>query len=134
MTNYGRAMNLTRRFLTASQLKFLSWIAISTVMFMSMVPGRLQDVVPSDSMRHGLAFVVLTMLLPSAWPRIPIWKWAISLVALGGFIEIAQGLAKLGRTASLSDWLVDVGAVGLTLWPAVAMRKFRLDFRDTEID
>lgn len=127
-------MNLSQRFLTASQLKLLSWIAISIVIFMSMVPGRLQDIVASDSMRHGLAFVALTMLLPSAWPRISIWKWAISLIVLGGFIEIAQGLAKLGRTASLSDWLVDVAAVVLTLWPAVAMRKFLLDLRDTEID
>lgn len=78
----------------------------------------------SDKLEHLLAFMLLAMLWRALYPR-QFWRAVFMAVALGGLIEIAQGLSGY-RHAELLDWLADsLGALAGSLLASWALRLYR---------
>jgi len=96
------------------------------VVVVSLVPAReLPDINVSDKYEHFTAFAALTLWFgglvePRRYPIL-----ALLLLALGGAIEVAQGLMGLGRQADVRDLYADgagivagvlLGLAGLRHW------------------
>jgi VanZ family protein len=71
----------------------------------------------NDKVLHTIGYALLAVWFGGLYPKPRYRSIAASLVALGIFIEIAQGAMHLGRTADVKDALADFGgiALGLTL-------------------
>lgn len=70
-------------------------------------PGDLPQLGINDKVEHGLAYTALTLWFGGlVEPRRYLWL-ALLLLALGGAIEIAQGLMGLGRQADVRDLYAD---------------------------
>jgi len=67
-----------------------------------------------DKIEHLLAFFVLTVLARMGWPRRG-WITSIALLTYGIGIELVQGSAALGRTASAADVVADLIGISLGL-------------------
>lgn len=104
--------------------------AIITVL--SLLPAQqLPQIGVSDKIRHAFAYFLLGFWFASVVARRD-WLFVfLGLLALGGAIEIAQGLMKLGREAELADLTANAAgaALGILLagtplgrWPAVFER------------
>jgi hypothetical protein len=82
----------------------------------SLVPARdLPALGVSDKLEHVVAYLLLAFWFGSVIAR---WEYlflALALFALGGGIEIAQGMMGLGRQADLLDLAADAGGIGLGL-------------------
>ncbi|WBQ14349.1 hypothetical protein L2D00_06635 [Hyphomonadaceae bacterium BL14] len=98
----------------------LEWSpAVSRWMFIPCLLGVLtlalmpSGVAPSFAwsalVNHVAAFTALAGLLATGWPRLPVWATALGLMALGGVIELTQGLALFSRQP---DW-IDIAANGV---------------------
>jgi hypothetical protein len=80
----------------------------------------LRDLPPmrvSDKIEHAAAFSALTIWFGGLLPQ-RFYGWlALALLALGGAIELAQGLMGLGRLADVRDLIADGWGIafGLTL-------------------
>ena len=103
-----------------------------TITILSLLPAqRLPQIDVSDKIRHGFAYLVLGFWFASVIARRD-WLFVfLGLLALGGAIEIAQGLMKLGREADVADLTANAGgaAVGVLFaatpigrWPAMLER------------
>lgn len=62
---------------------------------------------------HGVAFLVLGLLTPAAFPTIRLVAIWIALLTLGGAIELAQGMMQVNRHAEWSDFGVDALAASV---------------------
>ena len=75
------------------------------ITFFSLIPAqRLPQLGISDKIEHAVAYLMLGFWFASVIAR---WDYIfilLALVALGGGIEIAQGLMGLGREADLRDF------------------------------
>jgi VanZ family protein len=87
-----------------------------TVVIASLVPARdLPRVHVSDKLEHLLAYLSLAIWF-GGLVHVRHYLWlALSLLALGGGIEIAQGLMGLGREADWRDFIAGAYGVGLGL-------------------
>lgn len=88
----------------------------AVVVVASLVPvQQLPPVALSDKIEHLLGFVVLAFWFGSVIAHRDFLYLALALIALGGGIEIAQGLMGLGRQSDLKDlWADCIGiAIGL---------------------
>lgn len=78
---------------------------------------------------HGMAFLLLGVLTPAAFPRLKLtWAWLL-LVGFGGGIEIAQSWnMSAQRHGEWVDWYVDIAAVsiGIVLWALWRYRVARI--------
>ena len=108
------------------------WLATVAVLVLTLRPA---EHLPArgpfnfwDKAQHALAFAVLTVLAFLAWPQTALrWKLILSLVALGGAIEVAQHLTGW-RHGEWADWAADavgVALVGLVRLLARAGRRGR---------
>ena len=92
--------------------KFLFWFALLAVLVLSMSPGVAVKVIPaSDKVMHFIAFLVLTVLLWSAY-KLP-KPYITSILILGAFgfaIELLQYFVPYLRF-SLLDFAADVAGV-----------------------
>ena len=82
------------------------------ITFFSLIPAqRLPQIGVSDKIEHAVAYLMLGFWFASVIAR---WDYIfvlLALVALGGGIEIAQGLMGLGREADLRDFAANsIGA------------------------
>jgi VanZ family protein len=72
---------------------------------LSLLPAQqLPQIAVSDKIRHAFAYLLLGFWFASVIAR---WDYVfvlLALIALGGGIEIAQGLMGLGREADLRDF------------------------------
>ena len=86
------------------------------VVITSLLPAReLPRVHISDKIEHLLAYLLLAIWFAGLVPvRRYLWL-ALALLALGGAIEIAQGLMGLGREADWRDLIADACGTGLGL-------------------
>ena len=103
---------------------FFTGLALALLVTIAcLVPGRdLPALGISDKLEHAVAYLVLAFWFASVMPHWDYLFLMLALLALGGGIEIAQGLMGLGREADLKDVLADVvgiiAGVGLALTPA----------------
>jgi VanZ family protein len=86
------------------------------VIIASLVPARdLPRLRISDKLEHVLAYLALALWFGGlAAPRAYL-RLSLGLLALGGGIEIAQGLMGLGRQADWYDFYADALGVALGL-------------------
>jgi hypothetical protein len=98
------------------RLVFAAVVAVSlVVLFLPArdVPGAPPGV---DKIVHAVLFLALA--LTGRWAGLRAVVLVPALVAYAAGSEILQGLAAIGRTASVLDWAADVTGVlaGLALW------------------
>lgn len=108
-------MNTPRHHLT---WYFLGALLTLVVIVSSLVPGEdLPHWSISDKIEHMIAYAGLAIWFGGLMaPRRYVYL-AVALLALGGGIEIAQGLMGLGRECDWRDFLADAAgaAIGLSL-------------------
>jgi VanZ family protein len=94
----------------------LGVLLILAVVIASLVPPReLPRVHISDKIEHLLAYLSLAIWF-AGLVSVRHYLWlALALLALGGGIEIAQGLMGLGREADWRDFFADAKGTGLGL-------------------
>jgi len=94
----------------------LGGLLILAVVIASLVPARdLPRMHVSDKIEHLVAYLSLAVWFAGLVPvRHYLWL-ALALLALGGGIEIAQGLMGLGREADWRDFFADAKGTGLGL-------------------
>ncbi len=74
----------------------------------SLIPAQnLPSIGVSDKLEHALAYLLLGFWFASVIARWDYLYLMLALLALGGAIEIAQGLMGLGRQADWHDLLAD---------------------------
>jgi VanZ family protein len=95
------------------------WYALGVVLTLivvisSLVPARdLPHVRVSDKVEHLVAYLALALWF-GGLVRLRHFPWlALALLALGGSIEIAQGLMGLGREADWRDFLANACGTGI---------------------
>ena len=82
----------------------------------SLLPARdLPSLFLSDKLQHLLAYLALTLWFGGLMAPRRYLLLALGLLALGGGIEIVQGLMGLGREADWRDFLADALGIGLGL-------------------
>ncbi len=114
--------------LVAARLGRVAFVAVVVVSLVVLfapapdVPGAPPGV---DKLVHGV--LVLGLAATGRWAGLRPAVLLPALVAYAGGSEVVQGLAAIGRTASIADWLADVvGALaGLVLWERFAGRRQR---------
>ena len=74
-------------------------------------------VLPWDKAEHFAGFYILAALGAVAFPRLRAVWLAAGLVALGGAIEVVQGLPMVARDSDVKDWIADTVAVACALGP-----------------
>ena len=103
------------------------WLATLAVLLLTLLP---EEHLPPrgpfdfwDKAQHALAFAVLTALGLLGWPQANLrWRLLLSLVALGGEIEVAQHWTGW-RHGEWADWAAD--AVGVALVALVFPRRYQ---------
>ena len=105
---------ITLRF---SRLWFLTGMAIVAVVVTAcLVPSHvLPTVGVSDKIEHSAAFFTLAIWFAGLLPRRDYLFLFLAMVALGGGIEVAQGLMGLGREADIWDLVADAKGAALAL-------------------
>jgi VanZ family protein len=102
---------------------FFVGVCIAIVItFFSLIPAQqLPQIGVSDKIEHAVAYLLLGFWFASVIARWDYLFLLFALIALGGGIEIAQGLMGLGRESDLRDVLANsIGAgigLGLALTP-----------------
>jgi hypothetical protein len=105
------------------------------IVVMCLVPARdVPNLRVSDKIEHAAAFSALTIWFGGLLPQ-RFYGWlALALLALGGAIELAQGLMGLGRLADVRDLIADgwgiafgltLCALGLRHWAQLVERWWR---------
>ena len=88
------------------------------VVVASLVPaGDLPHLGLTDKLEHMIAYGGLALWFGGLLAPRRYWRLGLALLALGGGIEIAQGLMGLGREADWRDFYADAlgAALGLSL-------------------
>jgi len=90
----------------------LGAILLATVVYLCLEPHPVGGAASvHDKLAHFLAFFALTGWFGALVERRYFWLVALGMLAVGGLIEIAQGLMALGRTAEMLDFLADATGV-----------------------
>ena len=96
----------------------LGVLLTALIVISSLVPQRDLPVLRiSDKIEHAAAFSALAIWFGGLLPQRRYAWLALALLALGGAIEIAQGLMGFGRLADVRDLIADAWGIafGLTL-------------------
>ncbi len=95
-------------------------LLVALVVVVCLLPARnLPGTGINDKVEHAFAFLVMALWFAGLAAKRDFVYLLLALVALGGGIEIAQGLMGLGRTADTLDLLAD--SVGATAGIALAL-------------
>ena len=73
--------------------------------------------IPWDKAKHFLVFYVLTALAITALPASRVWRIGLTLLALGGLIEVLQSF--VGRDAAWGDVLADACGIAALFGPII---------------
>jgi VanZ family protein len=105
-----------------SQGAFAVAVVVSLVVLFtpaSGVPTALDGV---DKLVHAALFAVLAGT--GRWAGAGAARLAVALAVYAAGSEVIQGLAPLGRSGSLADWIADAAGIllGLALWDLLVRR------------
>ena len=120
-------------------------IMIRLVWFLCIAVTTWFALIPSDmggrggASYHGVAFMVLGLLTPAAFPRVPLILIWGALLALGGGIELAQGMMGAGRHGEWDDFVTDavaatVGVMCYLIWLLLRRRMTQMSASENEAD
>jgi hypothetical protein len=111
-------MPLSRPLLWLSRVFFAALVLFGTAS--AVLPGNGGiHVFPWDKAEHFACFYALTAVGAFAFPRLKTVWLAAGLAALGGGIEIVQGLPMVARDSDWKDWVADMAAIAAALGPFV---------------
>jgi hypothetical protein len=97
-------------------LRILFWAALAFAFVMAVLPHPPQlPGQPSDKVQHILAFSVLALLAPLAYPTAPLVRTGLLLSLFGAVIEIVQRVPSLNRDGDWIDWAADTAALAAVL-------------------
>ncbi len=83
------------------------WLAcIGATLWFALVPVDLGGL--GGAGYHGVAFIVLGLLTPAAFPRLNLVLVWLALLALGGGIELAQEFTDFARSGEWADIRLNV--------------------------
>lgn len=104
-------------------LRLAFWAALLFSFVMAVLPHP-PDIPgdPSDKVLHVLAFSVLAVLAPLAYPATRPTRIGLLLSAFGAVIELVQAIPSLHRDAELIDWVADTAALAAVLSLVVLWR------------
>ncbi len=104
--------------MNAAATRIIGWLAVLSVVVLSLVPGRLRPHVLSNNYEeHFVAYIVVGCLLAAGYPALrQRLAFGIVLAVGAASLEVAQ-MFIVGRTSSIEDFTVSVlGAwIGLHL-------------------
>jgi VanZ family protein len=105
---------------------FLGLVIATLITITSLMPARdMPSLGVSDKLEHAVAYLVLAFWFASVIARWDYFFLGLALLALGGGIEIAQGLMGLGREADIKDLAADgVGIVAGVLLAATPLGRW----------
>ena len=89
-------------------LRLIWFICTGAILYFALARGEAGGL--GGASYHVLAFFVLGLLTPAAFPRINLALIWIVLLALGGGIELAQGMMGNGRHGEWDDFFADAVA------------------------
>ena len=99
----------------------LGAVLILVVVIASLVPARdLPRLRVSDKVEHTVAYLGLALWFGGLVRLRNYLRLALALLALGGSIEIAQGLMGLGREADWRDFLANACGTGIGMLISLA--------------
>jgi hypothetical protein len=111
-------MPLSRPLLWLSRLAFAVLALFGTAT--AVLPGNGGiHIFPWDKAEHFACFYALAAVGAFAFPKLKAVWLGLALSALGGSIEIVQGLPMVARDSDWKDWAADSIAVGCALGPLV---------------
>jgi VanZ family protein len=90
--------------------------------FEAFIGGGLDIHRPWDKFGHFGVFYTLTVLSLAAFPRAPVLRLMLVLVAIGGAVELIQSIPVVGRDAEWGDFFADITGVCFAVIPAAAWR------------
>ena len=97
----------------AALAAFMGYLCLlSYLSLVPVVPGAAEI---SDKTLHFIAYGGLATLAAAAWPKAALLPMFIVLSAIGGLLELTQGVLNLGRVASFGDQIANMGGVALAL-------------------
>ncbi len=96
----------------------IGWGLVALVVFLLLLPDPPGVIEGSDKLAHLLAYGVLMGWFVQLYPRGRHCHWGLAFIALGGVLELAQGLVGY-REMEAYDLLADGVGVGLA-WLAGA--------------
>ncbi|MDE1468296.1 VanZ family protein [Aurantiacibacter sp. D1-12] len=76
-------------------------ICVGATLWFALVPPQMGGL--GGAGYHGVAFMVLGLLTPAAFPRLSLLLVWFALLALGGAIEVGQEFTDLGRSGEWAD-------------------------------
>jgi VanZ family protein len=99
-------------------------IAVAILLYLCLAPQQeLPKTDLSDKPEHAIAWLVLTATGLILGPRRPRAIAGFAL-ALGGVVEVLQGLMRLGRHADWRDLVADVLGTGVAMGGYLLLRRF----------
>lgn len=106
-------------------LKPLFWVALAFTFYSAVAPaGQAPALHWWDKAQHMIAFAVLTLLAAGGYRARPLGAIAAALLGFGVAIELVQGLAVVGRDASVADVVADGVAIAATTLIALPLRRW----------
>lgn len=98
-------------------LRIVYWIVVFVVFVLAVGPITESGPQGSDKIKHFAAFYSLQLGAAVVYPRAPLWRGAVLLIAYGGAIELIQSLPIVHRDCSALDWLTDIAAIFCAIMP-----------------
>jgi len=100
-------------------IRALWFLCIAATVWFALIPSAMGGI--GGAGYHGVAFMVLGLLTPAAFPRLSLWLIWAALVAFGGGIELGQELMQFNRHGEWNDFATDavaatVGIVYYRVW------------------
>lgn len=105
--------------------RILLVLAIAWTLWASLMPTHaLPGVSVWDKLAHAVNYALLTILLMSVVPRLPLWIVATIVSAFGGAIELVQSATGY-RSGDWLDMLANLVGVSVSIGGMMLWRYFR---------
>lgn len=114
-----RQRTTDKRWTVAARLVLLT-CAVVTALYAFAPPGSGAHLFPWDKADHFCSFFAIMTAAVVAFPRAPVLWIAVVISAMGGAIELIQGLPMVGRDCDVWDWITENVAIGAVIGLLVA--------------